>query len=238
MQVKQKKEVAPIKEKGVTLMEIQKDSSSMMAKVKSLKIKNTDDNREAIIVLSSIVARKKRVEELRQFFVKPLNDQVSAINAEFKGASTPLTEMEAIVKTELVRYSTEEEKKLAIARKKQEEKDRIKFEKDKAKRDAELFAQKEAGEISTKELKEAQREIKKDEFEFDGSDFQQAKTVHTEAGSVRMKTVIDFEVINPNDVPREFLIVDERLIRKAVASGVRVIKGVNIFEKKVPNISL
>jgi len=236
MQVKQKNEV--VQNKTAELSIIHRNSDSLMAKVKSLRITDTDENNNAIKMVVEIVSHKKRVEELRQFFVKPLNDQVSAINAEFKNASMPLMEMEKIIKTEMVRYSDEEARKLAIARKKQEEKDRIKFEKEKAKRDAELLKQKEAGEISTKELKEAQREIKKDEFEFDDSDFQQSKTVHTSAGSVQMKTVIDFEVINPSDVPREFLIVDERLIRKVVASGVRVIKGVNIFEKKVPNISL
>lgn len=39
-----------------------------------------------------------------------------------------------------------------------------------------------------------------------------------------------FQITNNNSIPREYLIVDETAIRKAIAAGVREIPGVNIFQ--------
>jgi hypothetical protein len=62
------------------------------------------------------------------------------------------------------------------------------------------------------------------------------KTVRTEQGSMTFKEVWKFEVTGTLEVPREYLIVDERLIRQAVASGVRNIPGVRIYSEKEASI--
>jgi hypothetical protein len=62
------------------------------------------------------------------------------------------------------------------------------------------------------------------------------KTVRTEQGSMTFKEVWKFEVTGTLDVPREYLIVDERLIRQAVASGIRQIAGVRIWSEKEASI--
>lgn len=41
-----------------------------------------------------------------------------------------------------------------------------------------------------------------------------------------------FEVMDVNQMPREYLMVDETAIRNAINQGVRVIPGVNIFQKE------
>lgn len=41
-----------------------------------------------------------------------------------------------------------------------------------------------------------------------------------------------FEVLDSNQIPREYLMVDETAIRQAIAAGVRAIPGVNIFQKE------
>ncbi len=54
--------------------------------------------------------------------------------------------------------------------------------------------------------------------------------VRTSSGSVGTSKVWKFEIVNAGDVPREFLAVDEKLIRQAVRDGVRQIPGVRIFQ--------
>jgi len=48
---------------------------------------------------------------------------------------------------------------------------------------------------------------------------------------VSVSSVWTFEIVDPNLVPREYLMVDEAAIRRAVNSGVREIAGVRIFEQ-------
>ncbi len=56
------------------------------------------------------------------------------------------------------------------------------------------------------------------------------KTVRTEKGAATFRGVWTFKVVDPAQVPREYLCVDEKKIRQAVKAGVREIPGVDIFE--------
>lgn len=62
------------------------------------------------------------------------------------------------------------------------------------------------------------------------------KTVRTEKGSMTFKEVWKFEITAAKEVPRDFLIVDERAIRQAIAAGVRQIVGVRIYSEKEASI--
>jgi hypothetical protein len=57
------------------------------------------------------------------------------------------------------------------------------------------------------------------------------KTVRSEDGTATAVKTWTFKVVEPFAVPREYLIVDEKLIRKAVKDGIRQIPGVEIFEE-------
>lgn len=52
----------------------------------------------------------------------------------------------------------------------------------------------------------------------------------TSGGTVSTRMVWKHEIVDAAQVPREFLVVDERLIREAVRAGRRDIPGVRIFE--------
>jgi len=58
-------------------------------------------------------------------------------------------------------------------------------------------------------------------------------TMSGKNGTAIVRKVWDFEVIDENQVPREYLSVDPGKIRKAVQEGVRQIPGVKIFQKEV-----
>ncbi|MCL2029825.1 MAG: siphovirus Gp157 family protein [Deltaproteobacteria bacterium] len=57
------------------------------------------------------------------------------------------------------------------------------------------------------------------------------KTVRSEEGTATEVKTWAFKVTDPAAVPREYLAVDEKAIRKAVKDGIREIPGVEIFEK-------
>ncbi len=57
------------------------------------------------------------------------------------------------------------------------------------------------------------------------------RTIRTAGGSATMVTSWQFEITDPDSVPRQFLKVDETAIRKAVRDGLREIPGVRIFEE-------
>lgn len=230
---------------------IKQDSTTMIDVVKSLTIKSPEDMTGATKMLTDIVLRKKRVEELRLFFVKPLNDQVRSINAEFKSVGNPFVEMEAEIKSKMVAYRKIEADKLEAERKKAEEKRRKEWEKEqeKLRKQREKEAEKEKARLAKLELskKDQKAELKRiddeknakeeeagrEEFEFDDGDFQQSKTVHSENGSIKVRKQWTFNVVDPTKVPKKYLIVDEKLIRADVKAGVRAINGVEVFEEEI-----
>jgi hypothetical protein len=59
---------------------------------------------------------------------------------------------------------------------------------------------------------------------------EQVRGVKTAEGKVTYRKTWDFEVVDPMAVPRQYLAVDERALRAAVASGVREVPGISIFE--------
>ncbi len=57
----------------------------------------------------------------------------------------------------------------------------------------------------------------------------------TETAKVQYTKRYTHEIINPKDIPREYLCIDTAEITRAIRAGVRKIKGVRIFEKAIPN---
>ncbi len=237
--------------KELKLVEIKKDTELMFKQVNSLSIKTAEDMVNATRVLSNLTGRAKRVEEIRLFFTKPLNDQLHKINDEFRDVSSLLKGLNVIVKDKMTVYRNLENEKLEKARQKAEEKRRKEFKKEQAKlkAKAEKEAEKERQRLAKLELskkdekaelkrindeqKEKENEADREEFNFDDSDFKQTKSVHTNNGSIRVRTSWAFDIVNENDVPRHYLVVDQVAIRKAVNSGVRDINGVKIYEKEI-----
>lgn len=50
-------------------------------------------------------------------------------------------------------------------------------------------------------------------------------------GSMSKKMKWTYEIEDSNEIPREFLCIDEKKIQLAIKNGIRVIKGVKIYEK-------
>lgn len=105
------------------LAEISKDVSELKKSMTVvINITSKEMLEQASAFLTKIMARKKRIEELRVSFVKPLNDQVSFINKQFKEPLNELLAIENDIKAGIIRYRSAEAKRIATQNVKREEK--------------------------------------------------------------------------------------------------------------------
>ena len=90
------------------LIEINSSVTPLIEKCKEATINNKDDYTSVTEILKRIVIYKKRIEEIRISLVKPLNDHVKNINADFKKSSEPLMAMERELKSRMLEYRKKE----------------------------------------------------------------------------------------------------------------------------------
>lgn len=189
-------------------------TSELEATAKALVIKDEESLRQATDILGWIATLKKQVEERRQFFTKPLNDQVRRINDFFKEMLRPLETADRILREKVLAYRQEQEKK------RREEEARLR-------------------KMLEKEQKRMEREAAKQGLPAPppipaptASVAPQPKTIEASLGAVSAKLVWDFEIEDETKIPREFLMVNEKAIRAAIKAGVRHIPGVRIFQRE------
>lgn len=211
-----------------------------------LVVKSEVDNQNAAVFLGKVKARYKRLEDLRKEFTAPMNEAVKKINARFKMYTEPLEELETKVKDAMVVFMRAEQEKAqaefarqqaeqraqeeaiakaeAESRRKQEEAERAAAEatNKKARAEAEKLAQKQKEEQEKLEAK--RQSLVPVEVEAP------KQTVRTESGTVTAKKVWTFKVINPASIQRQWLILDEKAVRKAIGEGTREIQGLEIYQ--------
>ncbi len=205
----------------------------------SLEIKVSDEPSMQKALLAGKEAKHfhKMIEDKRKELVKPLNDEVKAINDYAKSITSPVAQVEAHIKSELLGYER------VLEQKRREEQARLDAEK-KAK-EAEL-AQKAREEQERKQMEEAfgveeddatqkrnelvskaEQEREKAELDRDTKAQQKAISQNKVSGT---RKVWKFEITSSGEVPREYLMVNETMIRSAVNNGIREIPGVRIYE--------
>lgn len=196
------------------LAEIATDLSGLEKKAVKITINNSDDVIKATEFLTSIKTRIKRIEEIRKFFVDPLNQQVKRINDLFRTPADKYKSMETQVKRLIADYTLEQEK----IRREQE---------------AKLQAQ------HQKEIEKAEKQGKEVEFAMTPTIEKPEQTVKADGGSATTRTVWKFNVVyisdlirqaNTNSALQKFLMVDEKAVRQAIAEGAREIPGIKIYE--------
>lgn len=234
------------KELTVKVNEMSGAIGSLKAEADRLVVKTPEQAEEAARLLTTANSYKKRGEELRLFFTKPLNDQLKRINDLFRPAKTSVEEIEGIVTSKIRTYREAEAEKVRVAQEKEREKQRIAFEKEQERRrkEAEKEAEKERKRLEKEELSKKERkaeeariaevekarlaELNKAEFVPQEPTIQQEKKI----GNLGTRKVWDFEITNENDVPRQYLKVDETAIRNAIKAGERNIAGVKIYQRE------
>ncbi|MEM3646834.1 MAG: hypothetical protein QW334_01630 [Thermofilum sp.] len=188
--------------------------SDLAQRTEALVISSDEDLAWAGDQLAQIIGLRRRVEEKRKFFVDPLNAQVKQINAVFKRWLEPLERAERKLRDAIAAYKTEQERK----RREQEEFLRKKRE------ILERLARNKGVELAVPPPVDLPPVV---------------SAVKTHTGStVATRKVWTFRVVDLSLVPREYLVLDESKVRKAIAAGVREIPGLEIYqEEKVVVVS-
>lgn len=195
--------------------------------------------REAADDLKRIKAAAKALEDARTGAVKPLNDEVKAINGWFAAPKQKLDATERTIKAAIARYADEQERIRREEQRKRDEEARRERERLEAQaRAARAKAEAEAAELRRKAEAEAaagraaeaaklqeraEQRIERAEIKADVMDASAAAVVAPviqreapKVAGVTMREVWKFEITDPSKVNPAFCIPDEVKIRKVV----------------------
>lgn len=183
----------------------------LLASANAIEITNDEQDAEAKAFLVQVSTARKRWDELRHWFTDPLERQKKAIIARFKADAAPVEEAEQIIRTKVAVYYREKQEAARseqarlrkLAEKRQE----------RAAAKAEARGEEPPAPIIPTPVVTAP-----------------AKTTRTAEGSVTVRKVWRFEVVDPTQVPDEYKVVNEKAIGAVVKAGVRTIPGVHIYE--------
>lgn len=180
----------------------------------------------ATAVLAEIKAVRTRVETLRTSFTKPLNEHLRRLNEFFRTMDAPLEAADKDLRGRVLVYrkAVEEERRRANA-----ERERLAAEA--AAREAEARAALRTGDPQTGAILAA-ADAAHERADAVRVAPEPPKTVSTVFGSSTVKKNWDFEIADVSAVPREYLAVDDRLVRQAIRNGVREIPGLRIFQRE------
>ncbi len=192
-----------VKSKEVSI--VIKQSSPVIEEAKALKIDSPKKMEEAVEVLSKLNKFLDAVVAYKEKKTKPLNELLKVIRGETKPVETMLEEAIEIIRDGMSDYQTEA-KRIA-----DEEADKISARVGEGKGHLKM-------ETAVKKMEEIETPDNK---------------VVADTGSVKFKTVEQFEVIDIKLLPIEYHLADEVAIRKQMVAGNKL-AGVRYFTKEVP----
>jgi len=184
--------------------------AEMVESAAALEVKDGPSQITAVEMAGQVKKLDKAIEKARKSFVDPANEYVRAVNGLAKSYQGQFQEIERDLKNKITQYQ---------------------FKAELERRKAEELARKAAAEVQKKLDAEAKAAHVEPVKVVAPVVPEPPKVVRTAEGSASQRKTWTFEVTTPAEVPREYLMVDERLIRDAVKNGVRTIPGVNIYEK-------
>ena len=198
--------------------EIEQSTKALVARATKFQITDPASLQKSSGILSDIATAKKRANDLRFSLTKPLDESKKRIMALFSPFIDQFEKATKIIKDKVRDYYFEQEEKA-----RQAEKERLLAE---AKREEEIQkAQEEDREPVVEEIPVIP-EVKVPE-----------KTVKGVAGgSMTVKKIWKFTIVDEKLIPNEYRIVSEQLINEAIRNGAREISGVKIYEDKVVSI--
>lgn len=190
----------------------------MGEEVQTLQISTTEDEKNAVEFTKQIKSGTKKIDDMRKGFTEGARQFVNQVNNFFMPTINKLKEYEKEIKKKMTIY------RLAIERKnqiQQEEAER------KRKKEEESYKKK------CEKANEKGKELPPIQFS-KPIDIPQniEKTTKTNDASATYKDVKKWELINISEVPREYLILDEKKITKLVKAGIENIPGIRIYETK------
>lgn len=171
--------------------------------------------------LQRVKAAQKRLEETRTAITGPMNAALKRVNEFFRAPADKLVTVERTIKSRLVAYADEQERQRREAQLKADEAARKEREK--------LEAQAAKAAAAGKTEKAEQLEVRAATVV--------APVVNREPpkiAGITTREVWKFEITDPAQVPREYLVVDEARVRKVVQAlkGDTRIAGVRVYSER------
>jgi hypothetical protein len=196
----------------IEVIEWHRQGVSLQEYAEARVIKGLDDLKLANDDLAIIARLKKFMEDRRKQYVQPLNDQVKAINDNYKKLMQPVLDAEHITKQKMLDFNIEQER----IRRQQEEINRLRTE----------AAQKEAA-INEGELSEPVNLVEVIP--------EAPKRVSTDLGSSGMRDNWTYEIIDFARLPDEYKLPNAAALNAFARStkGTRQVPGVRIFNKPI-----
>lgn len=222
-----------------------------------LVIKSQKAYSDAANILKSIKGSIMQIEDARTRITKPLNESLKEVNAQAKSAAAPFLADEAVIKNAMIRYSDEQDREREEEQRKaneaaETERRRLQAIADAAATKARLEAEEkrrqaeqeaaDGRQAEAQRLREAAERVeataaaKVERFQDRANQVvapiatQQAPKV----SGVSVPMVWDYEIINENEIPREYCEVSTKRIRAQVQAtkGMTKIPGVRVFQTK------
>ena len=199
------------KEKATTALDTNIDIEPYKKEIVSIeevagkiKVKDAESNTTAVELISKVEAQLKKIKGVKDILTKPLKDHVKLIGRMFEPLEDTLSTISQSLRGKTRDYFMEQER---IA----EEKRRKEMEAFNKKAEKAIEKGKEVPDFVSKVAEPVQ------------------KVVST-SGTLSMQKFTNFKIVNPALVPRDYLVIDESLIRKAITNGITAIDGVELFE--------
>jgi len=188
----------------------------MMKDAEAFSVTDNDTQVKAVEMAGQAKELHKKIEARRKEVVAAPNKFVKSVNGFCKGFLSDLEGIEKNLKAKIGSYRH----KVEMAR-----------------REAERKAQEEAKKLQEKINQEA-KEKKIDPVQIPKPVAPEPeKVTRTETGtSAFVKKIWVHEIVNAQEIPREYCVPSEPLIRLAIKQGVRKIPGVKIEEKEQVNL--
>ena len=215
-------------------------ASNLLNQVEKNEVCDDDTAGKMTELAAYAKGQKAQLEKARKTLVKPLNDHVKMINAEFKNVTDQYEQVITAARAKISPYMAEK------ARREREERERQERERAEAEatRQAEIAA--EAARLAAEKAQQPDvyqtpdlaEQAAQAEAEVTAPPpppkpkKKKATAVKSASGTAAAtRQVWAWEIEELDAVPREFLIVDSRAISQAVKAGERQIAGVRIFQK-------
>lgn len=192
-------------------------AAEAVATAKSLVIDSTEAEQKAADVRAKIKKDGQELEALRLLLGEPFRKLVDSINAEVKITSTDYVNAENQIKGKVVAWREAEQKRINA------ENERLRKEQEERQKQA-LLESIEKGTPAPEIEQEAPPQFEP-----------QAPTtvVGAEGGKFSTRKTWTFKITDSTLIPRQYLMVNEKMIKAAISSGSRnpEIPGVDIFQE-------
>lgn len=201
-------------------------------------VTSAEQEREATRALGLLASVKSAIEERRVELKAPHLDAGKAIDAAAKTLMQPVLDLDGRVRRHVMDWKVAEQKRIEAEQRaaREENERRIREQREAEERERARLAAELAGPAAAPEEAAVAQQLAAEAVPAAAPVLAPVPvaapaTTRTDMGSSGLRKRWVFEVEAPALVPREYLVVDESAIRRAIASGVREIPGVKIWEE-------